>query len=183
MRTKRELMTEILETAVIESVKSDCEVVHYDVEVHGEMHRLQVITGQFFVEFHHLEDGEYNYNCPHLVYTFDPWEIEESLDTFFMMDGETGELHVDESKIELGIDSDFTPEAKPEITREDIEEAKREAQIEMVHRIKTYSLSVSFENAKNLNKTGNCFYDGKIEAYKDINEMCEALLYRLGEED
>ena len=98
-------------------------------------------------------------------------------------DRETGELHVDESKIELGIDSDFTPEAKPEITREDIEEAKREAQIEMVHRIKTYSLSVSFENAKNLNKTGNCFYDGKIEAYKDINEMCEALLYRLGEED
>ncbi len=183
MRTKRELMTEILETAVIESVKSDCEVVHYDVEVHGGMHRLQVITGQFFVEFHHLEDGEYNYNCPHLVYTFDPWEIEEALDTFFMMDGETGELHVDESKIELGIDSDFTPEAKPEITREDIEEAKREAQIEMVHRIKTYSLSVSFENAKNLNKTGNCFYDGKIEAYKDINEMCEALLYRLGEED
>ena len=96
-----------------------------------------------------------------------------------MMDGETGELHVDESKIELGIDSDFTPEAKPEITREDIEEAKREAQIEMLHRIKTYSLSVSFENAKNLNS----FYDGKIEAYKDINEMCEALLYRLGEED
>lgn len=183
MRTKRELMTEILETAVIESVKSDCEVVHYDVEVHGEMHRLQVITGQFFVEFHHLEDGEYDYNCPHLVYTFDPWEIEEALDTFFMMDGETGELHVDESKIELGIDSDFTLEAKPEITREDIEEAKREAQVEMLHRIKTYSLSVSFENAKNLNKTGNCFYDGKIEAYKDINEMCEALLYRLGEED
>lgn len=34
-------MTEILETAVIESVKSDCEVVHYDVEVHGEMHRLR----------------------------------------------------------------------------------------------------------------------------------------------
>lgn len=183
MRTKRELMTEILETAVIESVKQDCEVIYYDVKVHEEMHRLQVITGQFFVEFHHLEDGEYNYNCPHLVYTFDPWEIEEALDTFFMMDGETGELHVDESKIELGIDSDFTPEAKPEITREDIEEAKREAQIEMLHRIKTYSLSVSFENAKNLNKTGNCFYDGKIEAYKDINEMCEALLYRLGEED
>lgn len=183
MRTKRELMTEILETAVIESVKSDCEVVHYDVEVHGEMHRLQVITGQFFVEFHHLEDGEYNYNCPHLVYTFDPWEIDEALDTFFMMDGETGELYVDESKIELGTDSDFTPEAKPEITREDIEEAKREAQVEMLHRIKTYSLSVSFENAKNLNKTENCFYDGKIEAYKDINDMCEALLYRLGEED
>lgn len=123
MRTKRELMTEILETAVIESVKSDCEVVHYDVEVHGEMHRLQVITGQFFVEFHHLEDGEYNYNCPHLVCTFSPWEIEEALDTFFMMDGETGELHVDESEIELGIDSDIAPEAKPEITRENIEEA------------------------------------------------------------
>lgn len=185
MRTKRELMTEILETAVIESVKSDCEVVHYDVEVHEEMHRLQVITGQFVVEFYHLEDedSDYSSSCPHLVCTFSPWEIEEALDTFFMMDGETGELHVDESKIELGIDSDFTPEAKPEITREDIEEAKREAQIEMLHRIKTYSLSVSFENAKNLNKTGNCFYDGKIEAYKDINEMCEALLYRLGEED
>lgn len=185
MRTKRELMTEILETAVIESVKQDCEVIYYDVEVHEEMHRLQVITGQFVVEFYHLEDedSDYSSSCPHLVCTFSPWEIEEALDTFFMMDGETGELHVDESKIELGIDSDFTPEAKPEITREDIEEAKREAQIEMVHRIKTYSLSVSFENAKNLNKTGNCFYDGKIEAYKDINEMCEALLYRLGEED
>lgn len=179
MRTKRELMTEILETAVIESVKQDCEVVYYDVEVHEEMHRLQVITGQFVVEFYHLEDedSDYSSSCPHLVCTFSPWEIEEALDTFFMMDGETGELHVDESKIELGIDSDFTPEAKPEITREDIEEAKREAQIEMLHRIKTYSLSVSFENAKNLNKTGNCFYDGKIEAYKDINEMCEALLY------
>ena len=185
MRTKRELMTEILETAVIESVKQDCEVIYYDVEVHEEMHRLQVITGQFVVEFYHLEDedSDYSSSCPHLVCTFSPWEIEEALDTFFMMDGETGELHVDESKIELGIDSDFTPEAKPEITREDIEEARREAQIEMLHRIKTYSLSVSFENAKNLNKTGNCFYDGKIEAYKDINEMCEALLYRLGEED
>lgn len=150
-------MTEILETAVIESVKSDCEVVHYDVEVHGEMHRLQVITGQFFVEFHHLEDGEYNYNCPHLVYTFDPWEIEEALDTFFMMDGETGELHVDESKIELGIDSDFTPEAKPEITREDIEEAKREAQVEMLHRIKTYSLSVVLKTQRTSTKQRTAF--------------------------
>ena len=185
MRTKRELMREILETAVIESVKQDCEVIYYDVEVDEEMHRLQVITGQFVVKFYHLEaeDSDYSSSCPHLVCTFSPWEIEEALDTFFMMDGETGELHVDESEIELGIDSDFTPEAKPEITREDIEEAKREAQVEMLHRIKTYSLSVNFENAKNLNKTGNCFYDGKIEAYKDINEMCEALLYRLGEED
>lgn len=183
MRTKRELMTEILETAVIESVKSDCEVVHYDVKVHEEMHRLQVITGQFFVEFHHLEDGEYNYNCPHLVYTFDPWEIEEALDTFFMMDGETGELHVDESKIELGIDSDFTPEAKPEITREDVEKVFKEAQMEILNRIKTYTFPVSFENTKVFNKTGNCFYDGKAEAYKDINEMCEALLHQLIEED
>lgn len=127
MRTKRELMTEILETAVIESVKPDCEVVYYDVKVHEEMHRLQVITGQFVVEFYHLEDGEYNYNCPHLVCTFDPWEIEEVLDTFFMMDGETGELYVDESEIELGTDSDFTIKAKPEITREDIEEAYNHA--------------------------------------------------------
>ena len=77
----------------------------------------------------------------------------------------------------------FSAEVSVQVTDEYIEKAKREAQIEMVHRIKTYSLSVSFENAKNLNKTGNCFYDGKIEAYKDINEMCEALLYRLGEED
>ena len=97
MRTKRELMTEILETAVIESVKQDCEVVYYDVEVHEEMHRLQVITGQFVVEFYHLEDedSDYSSSCPHLVCTFSPWEIEEALDTFFMMDGETGELHVD----------------------------------------------------------------------------------------
>lgn len=77
----------------------------------------------------------------------------------------------------------FSAEVNVQVTDEYIEEAKREAQVEMLHRIKTYSLSVSFENAKNLNKTGNCFYDGKIEAYKDINEMCEALLYRLGEED
>lgn len=85
----------------------------------------------------------------------------------------------EESKPEV----EFTAEAKTEITEEDIEKAKKEAQVEMLNRIKTYSFSVSFENAKNLNKTGNCFYDGKIEAYKDINEMCEALLYRLGEED
>lgn len=125
MRTKRELMTEILETAVIESVKQDCEVIYYDVEVHEEMHRLQVITGQFVVEFYHLEDedSDYSSSCPYLVCTFSPWEIEEALDTFFMMDGETGELHVDESEIELGIDSDIAPEAKPEITRENIEEA------------------------------------------------------------
>lgn len=87
----------------------------------------------------------------------------------------------EESKPELEVK--FSAEVSVQVTDEYIEEAKREAQIEMVHRIKTYSLSVSFENAKNLNKTGNCFYDGKIEAYKDINEMCEALLYRLGEED
>lgn len=77
----------------------------------------------------------------------------------------------------------FSAKVSVDITDEYIGKAKREAQVEMLHRIKTYSLSVSFENAKNLNKTGNCFYDGKIEAYKDINEMCEALLYRLGEED
>lgn len=142
MRTKRELMTEILETAVIESVKSDCEVVHYDVEVHGEMHRLQVITGQFFVEFHHLEDGEYNYNCPHLVYTFDPWEIEEALDTFFMMDGETGELHVDESKIELGADEEENCELEAKADEEQskltiaVEEAKKEAKIEVLTKLK-----------------------------------------------
>lgn len=87
----------------------------------------------------------------------------------------------EESKPELEVK--FSAEVSVQVTDEYIEKAKREAQIEMVHRIKTYSLSVSFENAKNLNKTGNCFYDGKIEAYKDINEMCEALLYRLGEED
>lgn len=142
MRTKRELMTEILETAVIESVKSDCEVVHYDVKVHEEMHRLQVITGQFFVEFHHLEDGEYNYNCPHLVYTFDPWEIEEALDTFFMMDGETGELHVDESKIELGTDEEENYELEAKDDKEQskltlaVEEAKKEAKIEVLTKLK-----------------------------------------------
>lgn len=144
MRTKRELMREILETAVIESVKQDCEVVYYDVEVDEEMHRLQVITGQFVVKFYHLEDedSDYSSSCPHLVCTFSPWEIEEALDTFFMMDGETGELHVDESEIELGIDEEENYELEAKDDKEQskltlaVEEAKKEAKIEVLTKLK-----------------------------------------------
>lgn len=122
-------------------------------------------------------DDELKFECESDKGVFYTDNIMEAVDWLYAEQDPYKEESKPESEVK------FSAEAKPEITREDIEEAKREAQIEMVHRIKTYSLSVSFENAKNLNKTGNCFYDGKIEAYKDINEMCEALLYRLGEED
>lgn len=125
----------------------------------------------------HWESDKWKFECVSDTEYFKTESIFEAVDWFY------DDLKPDEEESKPESEVKFTTEAKPEITREDIEEAKREAQIEMVHRIKTYSLSVSFENAKNLNKTGNCFYDGKIEAYKDINEMCEALLYRLGEED
>lgn len=122
-------------------------------------------------------DDELKFECESDKGVFYTDNIMEAVDWLYAEQDPYKEESKPESEVK------FTTEASVQVTDEYIEKAKREAQIEMVHRIKTYSLSVSFENAKNLNKTGNCFYDGKIEAYKDINEMCEALLYRLGEED
>lgn len=122
-------------------------------------------------------DDELKFECESDKGVFYTDNIMEAVDWLYAEQDPYKEESKPESEVK------FTTEASVQVTDEYIEKAKREAQIEMVHRIKIYSLSVSFENAKNLNKTGNCFYDGKIEAYKDINEMCEALLYRLGEED
>lgn len=125
----------------------------------------------------HWESDKWKFECVSDTEYFKTESVFEAVDWFY------DDLKPDEEKSKPELEVKFSAEVSVQVTDEYIEKAKREAQIEMVHRIKTYSLSVSFENAKNLNKTGNCFYDGKIEAYKDINEMCEALLYRLGEED
>lgn len=122
-------------------------------------------------------DDELKFECESDKGVFYTDNIMEAVDWLYTEQDPYKEESKPESEVK------FSAEVIIQVTDEYIDKAKREAQIEMLHRIKTYSLSVSFENAKNLNKTGNCFYDGKIEAYKDINEMCEALLYRLGEED
>lgn len=110
MRTKRELMTEILETAVIESVKSP----DYTQVWFKDEHDILVHQGV-------IGYGKPSEKCDRI---FNPWEIEEVLDYFLG--------HDEEENYELEAKAD-EEQSKLTIT---VEEAKKEAKIEVLTKLK-----------------------------------------------
>lgn len=110
MRTKRELMTEILETAVIESVKSP----DYTQVWFKDEHDILVHQGV-------IGYGKPSEKCDRI---FNPWEIEEVLDCFLGLEKEENyelEAKADEEQSKLTIA---------------VEEAKKEAKIEVLTKLK-----------------------------------------------
>lgn len=110
MRTKRELMTEILETAVIESVKSP----DYTQVFFKDGHDILVHQGV-------IGYGKPSEKCDRI---FNPWEIEEVLDCFLGLEEEENyelEAKADEEQSKLTIA---------------VEEAKKEAKIEVLTKLK-----------------------------------------------
>jgi hypothetical protein len=110
MRTKRELMTEILETAVIESVKSP----DYTQVWFKDEHDILVHQGV-------IGYGKPSEKCDRI---FNPWEIEEVLDYFLG--------HDEEENYELEAKAD---EEQSKLTIA-VEEAKKEAKIEVLTKLK-----------------------------------------------
>lgn len=111
MRTKRELMTEILETALIKSVKSP----DYSQVFFKDEHDILVHQGV-------IGYGKPNEKCDRI---FSPWEIEEALDCFLEHEEENYELEAkaDEEQSKLTIA---------------VEEAKKEAKIEVLTKLKAH---------------------------------------------
>lgn len=112
MRTKRELMTEILETSVIESVKSP----DYTQVWFKDEHDILVHQGV-------IGYGKPNEKCDRI---FNPWEIEEVLDYFLG--------HDEEENYELEAKAD---EEQSKLTIA-VEEAKKEAKIEVLTKLKAH---------------------------------------------
>lgn len=112
MRTKRELMTEILETAVIESVKSP----DYTQVFFKDEHDILVHQGV-------IGYGKPSEKCDRI---FNPWEIEEVLDYFLG--------HDEEENYELEAKAD---EEQSKLTIA-VEEAKKEAKIEVLTKLKAH---------------------------------------------
>lgn len=112
MRTKRELMTEILETAVIESVKSP----DYTQVWFKDEHDILVHQGV-------IGYGKPSEKCDRI---FNPWEIEEVLDYFLG--------HDEEENYELEAKAD---EEQSKLTIA-VEEAKKEAKIEVLTKLKAH---------------------------------------------
>lgn len=110
MRTKRELMTEILETAVIEFVKSP----DYTQVWFKDEHDILVHQGV-------IGYGKPSEKCDRI---FNPWEIEEVLDYFLG--------HDEEENYELEAKAD---EEQSKLTIA-VEEAKKEAKIEVLTKLK-----------------------------------------------
>ncbi len=110
MRTKRELMTKILETAVIESVKSPT----YSQAFFKDEHDILVYQGV-------IGYGKPNEKCDRI---FNPWEIEEVLDYFL------GPEEEENYKLEAKDD-----EEQSKLTLA-VEEAKREAKIEVLRELR-----------------------------------------------
>lgn len=110
MRTKRELMREILETAVIESVKSP----DYTQVWFKDEHDILVHQGV-------IGYGKPSEKCDRI---FNPWEIEEVLDYFLG--------HDEEENYELEAKAD---EEQSKLTIA-VEEAKKEAKIEVLTKLK-----------------------------------------------
>lgn len=110
MRTKRELMIEILETAVIESVKSP----DYTQVWFKDEHDILVHQGV-------IGYGKPSEKCDRI---FNPWEIEEVLDYFLG--------HDEEENYELEAKAD---EEQSKLTIA-VEEAKKEAKIEVLTKLK-----------------------------------------------
>lgn len=112
MRTKRELMTEILETALIKSVKSP----DYSQVFFKDEHDILVHQGV-------IGYGKPNEKCDRI---FSPWEIEEALDCFLE--------HDEEENYELEAKAD---EEQSKLTIA-VEEAKKEAKIEVLTKLKAH---------------------------------------------
>ena len=112
MRTKRELMTEILETALIKSVKSP----DYSQVFFKDEHDILVNQGV-------IGYGKPNEKCDRI---FSPWEIEEALDCFLE--------HDEEENYELEAKAD---EEQSKLTIA-VEEAKKEAKIEVLTKLKAH---------------------------------------------
>ena len=112
MRTKRELMTEILETALIKSVKSP----DYSQVFFKDEHDILVHQGV-------IGYGKPNEKCDRI---FSPWEIEEALDCFLE--------HDEEENYELEVKAD---EEQSKLTIA-VEEAKKEAKIEVLTKLKAH---------------------------------------------
>lgn len=112
MRTKRELITEILETALIKSVKSP----DYSQVFFKDEHDILVHQGV-------IGYGKPNEKCDRI---FSPWEIEEALDCFLE--------HDEEENYELEAKAD---EEQSKLTIA-VEEAKKEAKIEVLTKLKAH---------------------------------------------
>lgn len=110
MRTERELMREILESALIKSVKSP----DYSQVFFKDEHDILVHQGV-------IGYGKPNEKCDRI---FNPWEIEEVLDCFLGLEEEENyelEAKADEEQSKLTIA---------------VEEAKKEAKIEVLTKLK-----------------------------------------------
>lgn len=116
MRTKRELMTEILETALIKSVKSP----DYSQVFFKDEHDILVHQGV-------IGYGKPNEKCDRI---FSPWEIEEALDCFLE--------HDEEENYELEAKAD---EEQSKLTIA-VEEAKKEAKIEVLTKLKAHYVNL-----------------------------------------
>lgn len=116
MRTKRELMTEILETALIKSVKSP----DYSQVFFKDEHDILVHQGV-------IGYGKPNEKCDRI---FSPLEIEEALDCFLE--------HDEEENYELEAKAD---EEQSKLTIA-VEEAKKEAKIEVLTKLKAHYVNL-----------------------------------------
>lgn len=112
MRTERELMKEILEAALIKSVKSP----DYSQVFFKDEHDILVHQGV-------IGYGKPNEKCDRI---FNPWEIEEALDCFLG--------HDEEENYELEAKAD---EEQSKLTIA-VEEAKKEAKIEVLTKLKAH---------------------------------------------
>ena len=147
MRTKRELMTEILETAVIESVKSP----DYTQVWFKDEHDILVHQGV-------IGYGKPSEKCDRI---FNPWEIEEVLDYFLG--------HDEEENYELEAKAD---EEQSKLTIA-VEEAKKEAKIEVLTELRTRYTDLYNECAK---VGGEALALIKMDIYQDFIRDIEKIL-------
>lgn len=149
MRTERELMKEILEAALIKSVKSP----DYSQVFFKDEHDILVHQGV-------IGYGKPNEKCDRI---FNPWEIEEVLDYFLGPEEEENyELEAkddkEQSKLTLAV-----------------EEAKKEAKIEVLTELRTRYTDLYNECAK-VGGEELPFIKFKMDIYQDFIRDIEKIL-------
>lgn len=147
MRTERELMREILESALIKSVKSP----DYSQVFFKDEHDILVHQGV-------IGYGKPSKKCDRI---FNPWEIEEVLDCFLGLEEEENyelEAKADEEQSKLTIA---------------MEEAKKEAKIEVLTELRTRYTDLYNECAK---VEGEALALIKIDMYQDFIRDIEKIL-------
>lgn len=148
MRTEKELMKEILEAALIESVKSP----DYSQSYFKDGHDILVYHGVIGL-------GKPNEQCDKI---FNPWGIKEVLDCFLGADEEENyelEAKTDEEQSKLAIVE---------------EEAERKAKIEVLTKLKARYVDL---HDKIINATDSTDYDiGKMMAYGACISHIEGML-------